>query len=247
MHAPKFSVGESISFGWNGMKKYFWFFFVLSVASLVVSILMRSLPVFKDMGIVGTIATSIGVFITVCIGVATMMAQLAVSHGKNPSYAFLKPRLLLWFKLLLAYIITGTVQVLGFILLVIPGIYISVKLQFVFYAVIEHGHWPFQAIGYSWKVTRSHWWDLLLFFLATLGVNILGFICLLVGLFASVATTRIAHAHIYQRLSDGVNSHAFQGSKNKYIFLRTLEILLCVLLVGGAYAVLKLVQPYTAL
>lgn len=208
MDTPKFSVGESLSFGWNGMKKHFWFFFVLLMSSFVVYIIMKLFPigdathpVSRNMSIVGWVVLALGIVLSVCINVATIKAQLAVVEGGTLSYAFLKPKLLLWLKLFLVYVLVSLIKIVGYILLIIPGIYFKIRLQFVSYSVVEYGYWPFKAIGHSWKITRGHAWDLLLFNVASVGVNILGIIALVVGVFATVPTTIIAHAHVYRKLS----------------------------------------------
>ncbi len=208
MNAQKFSVGESLSFGWEGMKKHFWFFFVLLISSFIAYLVMRVFPVgdkthvvSRNMTIVGYAVLLVGLLFSVCVNIATTKAQLAVVDGKMPSFAFLAPKPLLWLKLFLAYILVSIIKIVGYVLLIIPGIYFKIRLQFVFYAVIEHGYWPFKAIGHSWEITRGHEWDLLLLNITSFGVNLLGVLGLVVGVFASVPTTLIAHAHVYRKLS----------------------------------------------
>ncbi len=190
------------------MKKHFWFFFVLAVVSVVLGIAVQAIGSSKgDPGsvrdvsfLVSIVAGVIGVFVRII----WLEAQLIVVDGKKPTYALVLSSVssgMLYLKLLGTYLITQLILVVGFVLLIIPGIFFAVRLQFVYYAVVDKGMGPFKALGYSWEITRGHWWDLLLFNIASLGVNLLGFLALLVGLFASVPTTRIAHTHVYRELS----------------------------------------------
>jgi membrane-anchored glycerophosphoryl diester phosphodiesterase (GDPDase) len=61
-------------------------------------------------------------------------------------------------QLILLTVIVGAILVLGFILLIIPGIYLSVRLSFVFYAVMIENQSAFNAIQRSWQLTQGHWW-----------------------------------------------------------------------------------------
>jgi hypothetical protein len=53
----------------------------------------------------------------------------------------------------------------------------------------------------SWRITKGHKWQLALLFLALLGINLLGVLALVVGVFVSVPITLIAFAHAYRTLA----------------------------------------------
>jgi len=48
----------------------------------------------------------------------------------------------------------------GYILLVLPGIYLSIRLSFVYYALMIEQRSAFDSISRSWQLTRGHWWKL---------------------------------------------------------------------------------------
>ena len=51
--------------------------------------------------------------------------------------------------------------VLGFIALIIPGIYISVRLCVVAPAVVVEGHRGMDAMRRSWDLVKDNWWRVL--------------------------------------------------------------------------------------
>jgi hypothetical protein len=53
----------------------------------------------------------------------------------------------------------------GFILLVVPGIYLSIRLSFVYYAVMIENRSTFDAFNRSWRLTQGHWWKIFWAFL----------------------------------------------------------------------------------
>ena len=77
--------------------------------------------------------------------------------------------------LIVAYVLIVIITIPGFILLILPGIWLSVKLCMAFPAVIFERANPFAAIGRSWKLTRKNWWrvfgTLFVVFLIALVVN----------------------------------------------------------------------------
>jgi hypothetical protein len=77
--------------------------------------------------------------------------------------------------LIITYILVLLISIPGFFLLILPGIWLSVKLCMAFPSVIFERANPFRAIGRSWKLTRDNWWrvfgTLVVVFLIALVVN----------------------------------------------------------------------------
>lgn len=71
--------------------------------------------------------------------------------------------------------------IVGFILFVVPGIYLSIRLSFVYYALVIEHRSTFTALNRSWKLTQGHWWKIFWAFLAlVVAVFIPAFIVLVV-------------------------------------------------------------------
>lgn len=88
----------------------------------------------------------------------------------------------------------------GFILLIVPGIIISLALSFTLYLVIARDLGPIEAMKESARLTRGHRWALLGLFLMIGLVNIVGAILLLVGLFVTIPVTSLALVHAFRTL-----------------------------------------------
>jgi uncharacterized membrane protein len=59
---------------------------------------------------------------------------------------------------------------------------------------------PVEALKQSGALTQGAKWNLFLFGLLLCGVNLLGALVLLIGLFATIPTTMVATAYAYRRL-----------------------------------------------
>jgi len=98
-------------------------------------------------------------------------------------------------------ILVGLATVIGLILFIVPGIIVGIMFGFAIYLVIDKGLAPFDALRESARLTKGNRWKLFVLGLAVLGINILGFCLVLVGLLATMPITTLAVIHAYRILS----------------------------------------------
>ena len=106
-----------------------------------------------------------------------------------------------FWRFLGAHILTVIAVAIGFLLLVVPGIILAIGLSFVPYLVVDRGLGPIEALKESWRITKGHKWQLLLLLLALVGINLLGVLALIVGIFVTVPITMLAFAHAYRTIA----------------------------------------------
>ena len=99
-----------------------------------------------------------------------------------------------------AALIMGVAVVMGLVLLIVPGVVMLLRLWFVGFVLVEERTGPIDAIQRSWDITRGHTMDLLVFFIVLVGLNLLGAVCLGVGLLVTVPISGLALASIYREL-----------------------------------------------
>lgn len=90
----------------------------------------------------------------------------------------------------------------GFCLLVIPGIYWSIRLYMFPWVLVDKDVGPFEAMRQSWEMTRGSCWNFFLLALLLGAVNILGMIALLFGLLITVPLSIVAIGYVYRRLEE---------------------------------------------
>mgnify|MGYP001050638061 CR=1 FL=1 len=93
---------------------------------------------------------------------ATLLYMQSVLQGKSlsPGQA-ISLSLTCWGRLLLTYILTALAVSTGLLLLILPGIYIGIRLAFAeFYCVME-GKGPMESIRASWGSSSDFFWPLL--------------------------------------------------------------------------------------
>jgi len=209
----KLSMGEAIGFGWDTMKANIGFF----IALLIVAFLIKNLPKF-----IGGFAENDFPFVTVLFEIVGWILGMVVSLGLiKISLKFCDgvkgqlDDLLSSFDLLLNYIAASILYVLiilgGVILLIIPGIIWMIKFSLFPYFIVEKGLGPVEALKASSEATMGAKWDLFLFGLLLGLINLAGFLCLVVGLFATIPTSMVAYAYVYRELSGSTASPMSSG------------------------------------
>jgi uncharacterized membrane protein len=206
------SVGDCVRYGWETFKQRPWIliggFLLAMIISSIPGLFIPTPEIGPDgqviphplttLEIVMSLA-SVVVSIFVALGLTTFSlrahdniqgVQIADLWNPGPFWRFLG-----------AHILTVIAIAIGFVLLIVPGIILSLGLAFVPYLVVERGLGPIESIKESWRITKGHKWQLALLFLALLGINLLGVLALIVGVFVSVPITLIAFAHAYRTLA----------------------------------------------
>lgn len=185
------------------MKKNLVFFICLLVLAMVISYT----PVVLANTLRGKAPFLSFVFnvISYILGVIVQMGLIKVSLGfcdaGKSNFGDLFAPTHLFFKFFFGSILYFLIVVGGLILLIVPGIIWAIKFQFYNYLIIDRGLGPIEALKKSAELTEGVKWDLLAFDLTFGIINVLGALCLVVGLFATVPTTMIAMASVYRKLA----------------------------------------------
>lgn len=104
----------------------------------------------------------------------------------------------------LASIIVGVAVMLGFILLIIPGIILSLGLQFTFYALVDRDLGAMDAVTESWRITDGHKVSIFVINFV-IGILAIVFSCITLGIgyFAVVPVLSLTQAVMYHSLTQG--------------------------------------------
>lgn len=201
-----FSGSAMIRFGWETFKKRPWFFVGVFLVIGILSSGMRfqmgdnthNAPAMIALLIVVGIAMA---FIQVLAKMGAI--QLALKAHDTPESVVFKD---LWaphpfWKYVGSSVLVGIIVVIGFILLIVPGVIWALRYLFVPYLVMERKLKPFEALKESARITYGHKWQLLGMLCLVALINILGLLCLVVGLLVSVPVSSLALAHAYRTLS----------------------------------------------
>jgi uncharacterized membrane protein len=199
----KFSKKEAIKFGWEIAKKKIKFFVPLLILVFGVSSLFDYLSDLakKESFLISFLLTIIGVALSIIFSLGLIKISLKICDGEEPKISDLFSQYPLFFKYLFASILKNLITLFGFILLIIPGIILSIRFGFFDYLIVDRNSRIVESLRKSWEITKGNAWNLFLLYILLGLINLLGFFALIVGLFWSIPTTMIAEAFVYRKLS----------------------------------------------
>lgn len=198
-----FRIGDAIKYGWGKTKAHFLFLWmVLGIVcgvAIFLNIFAKAVGEHSFLGSAVSLgATVLGIILQ--IGLIRIYLDL-IDQDKEDHLDTLFSQTGLFWRYLGASILYYAVVVVGFILLIIPGIYFSLKYQFYGYLIVDKGLQPFEALKKSATMTVGIKWKLLGFSFALVGLNIVGALLLVVGLLATIPVSILAYVYVYRMLS----------------------------------------------
>ena len=198
-------VGSSYGNGWGKLWKYFLELFLIGIIGLVISIPSGMGEWSGDTAGTFTLLIFLGIAYSILIAspveYGVTFAYLKAARGdkleiKNMFEAFRN-----YWDAVLASLLVSAIVLIGFVLLIIPGIIFACKLAFTPYLVVDRKMDVIGAVKESWRMTNGHAWKVFLIGLLAIPISIAGLICFGVGIIVSIMWIELAVASLYHSVS----------------------------------------------
>ena len=152
-------------------------------------------------------APPLAVVWTLCgylVQMATQMGLVRISlrlvDGREPRYGDLFGDLTTFWRYVVGNLLFLLIILGGLLLLVVPGIIWSIKYQFAPFLIVDRNIGIKEAFKESAGITSGVKWELVLFFLLVLGINLVGLLAFAIGLFFTLPATMVAYTFVYRKL-----------------------------------------------
>ena len=198
------SISESLRFGWNAFKKDAWVYVGAAAVVLVVSFVINQVTAKLGDGILAGLVGLVGAVLTWWFFLGLMRMTLNSYAGLPVKFEmiFKESGEVLW-RYALASIMTAIIVIIGLVLLIVPGIIAQIMLCLSAFLVLEKGMKPVEALKESRRMTKGKRWELFLFLLVLVIVNIVGAIPAGLGLLVTLPISLLALAHVYKNIDKG--------------------------------------------
>jgi uncharacterized membrane protein len=199
---PQFVKKEAIDFGFNISKANILYFLPVFVVVLVVQggigAISSAFQIEKN-PLLSLVFSLIKIIIGLSISIGFIRIALDFVDGKKPKVfdVFQTKSIVNYF---VVSMVTSIATLIGLILFIIPGIIIAIKLQLATYLVVDKNMGISDSLNKSWEMTKGVKLNLFLFGFLLALINLLGVLCLVVGLIVTVPLTMVATAYVYRKL-----------------------------------------------
>ncbi|MGZ5384229.1 MAG: hypothetical protein ACXW1Y_09285 [Acidimicrobiia bacterium] len=193
----RFSTGEALSYGWKKLQENVGPLLTAALAILAVNVIFWLL----GSGFLGGLFKLIGWFVSILISMGVIRIALKIVDGRPVETADLFQRADQALPYFIASVIVGIMVGIGFIFLIIPGIYLAITFGFFGYNIVDKEHGIVESIEQSAAITRAQKGDLFVFGVALFLFNLAGAIALGIGLLITVPVSMLALAYVYRKLS----------------------------------------------
>ena len=177
--------------------------FIISMLTLLAAWIVLEIAVItlQNLGVVVWLILHLGFFFFFAgLMVGFHRLTLRAVEGKTPELSTLTASLNRGPTFLLAAAIYFIAVVCGFVLLIIPGIYIAVRYALFGHVVANTSTTAVECLNYAATLSRNRWWSLFAFVSLALFLNLAGAALLGVGLFLTFPVSLLAGSNFYRSL-----------------------------------------------
>ncbi len=201
MNTRSFSRQEALQFGWEAAKRSLGFFVILLIIIMAVSGTFSALTKMRGtLALIALVAAVANFVIQQLFGIGLTRIALKFCDREKPEVADLFSGGSLFFNYFFTTILYGLIVAAGMILLIVPGVIWAIRFGMAPYLVVDKGLGPMEALRKSSELTSGVKWDLFVFGLVLVGINLLGLLALGIGLLWTIPTALVAAAFVYRAL-----------------------------------------------
>lgn len=191
-----FSISKAFKTGWEHTKNHLEF---LALSTFVYFVLYLVLARFGH-GDFSFILRLAAWFVSMLFSIGMRRIGLLIEKGGVPTYNDFQTDATTFISVLFANIIMAVFIFIGFILLIIPGIIVALRLSMTTYIILDKKMGAWAAVKESWKITKGHSWNLLGLALCALLICIVAVIPFGLGLIVALPFLAITAAIVYNRI-----------------------------------------------
>lgn len=204
------SLSAYLSESWQMVKSYpaqfivlTFVYFVLAFIPSIFAILAAANPssIFPKLQLIFTFVVYFVLFLTI---LAFFNSAHIIKSGKTPSFKTMFDFKGKFFTILLGLIVSAIITVIGFLFLIIPGVYLSISFMFVIPLYLFTEVRGLRALQISRKIAARSWFNLFVFFLVISIISSLGLLACGVGILATFPMSFICY---YLCFSDMMDLH----------------------------------------
>lgn len=198
---PNVQIGALVTHAWNALKSNPW---PLIGGFLIIMVVSFSISFFAEVFLTGglyVLAQIVGTFMGIYLTLGLVSIALAVWRGQPANMGMLfdvSDRVLTYLG---AYLIFVVAMIVGFLLLVVPGIWVVLALWPFLYIIVDQEEvGPINALLEAKRLTSGDLFPVFLLFLTTTALVCAGYLACLVGVLVAGPFAMLVQAGFYDEM-----------------------------------------------
>lgn len=208
--AGVFNSVELYKNGWGLLKQVWKNLLKVALVYFLIEILAQASLDFvqeQDSTLLQLLISGVGLILSVILQSGLTAVSLRLVREKTAEISDLFAQKQVWVNYFLGMWAYQIIVALGFILLIVPGIYWALKYSQVLYLIVDKKVGVSEAFGLSGKMTQGILMKLLGFGLLGLLLNLAGLLAMGVGVIVTAAITLLAYVLLYEQLLTRVQTN----------------------------------------
>ena len=192
-----FSPTNIISQAWQLWKNHIVFSWKVLGVIFLVTIVFSILDSNGDSALISLLSMAVTLFFE--LGAFALFLKL-IRTGQEGKIEEILGQKDIYVQALIGNIIYYILMVVGFILLIVPGVYVFVRFMLLPYVFVDQKLGWQEALKEASRLSEGYRWNLFGFALLLILINFVGALLLLVGLLVSIPVSAIAMAMAYEHI-----------------------------------------------
>ena len=199
---PKFMISEVFGTSWKHTKSQIWVLVGLFIGFSILSMIVTLFGMPAQGSIVGRVIVQIVSLLISCIFMLGYVKNIFQAlDGEEPQFSAYGQQSRKIITYLIANILFSIAVCIGMVLLIIPGIYLYLRLQFFTAFIVEEDCGIIESLQKSWNMTQGQTLPLFLLLLTMIGTAIVGCILFFVGFFVAVPLIYMMQCYTFRKLN----------------------------------------------
>lgn len=203
----KIVISEILKASWKSLIAEIWLLVGLVIGYVIIALFLSLFITDPKEGIG---ATNIAIIALSCI----FSLIFTLGYTKNlfqaldkdePQFSAYGRQSLKILTYLIAYILFFIIVSIGIALLIVPGIYLALRLQFFQAAIVDENTGIIDSFKRSWEITKGQVLPLFLLQLIMIGISLIGMIALGAGIFVAIPFTGLIYCCTFRKLTFSTN------------------------------------------
>jgi uncharacterized membrane protein len=200
----KINFSDLFKTAWRALLNQFWLLVGLSVGFTIIFslILIYIIPAKGESISIGGVIVALLSLLLLCLFYLGFLKNcIQTLEGDEPQFSAYGQVSGNLFSFLIATILFGILIIIGLALLVVPGIYLIVRLQYFYAFMADEKTGIIESFKKSWEITKGQSLKLFLLMLLMLLISFAGMIAFVIGIFITTPLIALMYASVYRKLT----------------------------------------------